>query len=207
MSEIKRESPLIGQSDAIRGAAASGEAGVTLFERPFLGHIVLRGRSEEPVFAAACRQVLGIEPPSAPNTVVEGEGVVACWQRPTQWLILCEGDTLQGRLDGLRQALGETHSGVIDESGGQTLIAVSGDRAADVLAKGTTLDLHPRAFGAGRCAGTLLAKSQAFIRVVEPGRSFEVVVRRSFADYLWQWLRDAAQEYDCRVLEPVPRLA
>jgi sarcosine oxidase subunit gamma len=207
MSEIKQESPLVGQAEAVRGANARGQGGVTLCERPFLGHIALRGNGNDSRFITVCAGVLGVEPPVAPNTVVEGRDVAVCWLGPSEWLVLCAADAQQSWLDGLRKALAEIHSAVVDLSGGQTLIAIGGDHAADVLAKGTPLDLHSRAFGTGRCARTLIAKSAAFIRVIEPGQAFEVVVRRSFADYLWQWLRDAADEYGCQVLAPQPSLA
>src|SRR5699024_3619134 len=118
------------------------------------------------------------------------------------WLILTEGDACRKWLEALREALADVHSGVVELSGGQTLIEIRGEHAADVLSKGTTLDLHPRHFGAGQCTRTLLAKTTAFIRVIEPGQAFEIVVRRSFADYLWQWLVDAAGEYNCTVEPP-----
>lgn len=203
MSDIKRESPLAGQKEALQGNGDKSRdaSGVTLRERPFLGHISLRGHSDDSAFAAACEKVLGVALPTTPNTLVETDDLVICWLRPTEWLILTEGDACQQWLDALRQALADVHSGVVELSGGQTLIEVRGEHAIDVLSKGTTFDLHSRHFGTGQCARTLLAKTTAFIRVTEPGQAFEIVVRRSFADYLWQWLVDAAGEYD-GVAEP-----
>lgn len=200
--EPRRESPLVGQTAAQSGVRAAGEAGVSLRERPFLGHISIRGQADNSAFADACAKTLGVALPTAPNTQVPGDGIIICWQRPTEWLLLCAGDNCQTWIDKLRAALDGVHAGVVELSGGQTLIEVRGAHALDTLAKGTTLDLHPRSFGAGQCARTLLAKTTAFIRVVEPGRAFEVIVRRSFADYLWQWLYDAAGEYNCSVEPP-----
>lgn len=202
MSEIKRESPLVGRSEALRGANLRINGGVSLRERPFLSHISLRGKSDDTTFTDACAQVLGVSLPTAPNTQVEGDGVVVCWMGPTEWLVLAETEAGQGWLDSLRAALNGIHSGVVELSGGQTLIEVRGEHALDTLSKGTTIDLHPRQFGAVRCTRTLLAKTTAFIRVVEPGQAFEIVVRRSFADHLWQWLRDASHEYGCAVEPP-----
>lgn len=202
MSEHSMQSPLIDRAEAVHGQGGPADAGVVLYERPFVGQIALRGAGDDDVFIGACRDTLGVEPPQVPNMVVEGDGVTLCWLRPTEWLLLCEPEARQGWLDRLRGALADVHAGVIDLSGGQTLIAIEGKRAAAVLAKGTTLDLHPRAFGAQACARTLLAKTTALLRVVDAGRSFEIVVRRSFADYLWQWLRDASMEYGCDVRAP-----
>src|SRR5699024_4318089 len=170
--------------EARNGVSASGETGVTLRECPFLGHVSIRGEVDDTAFTAACAQVLGVALPTTPNTQVQGDGITVCWLRPTEWLLLSAGEDVQARIDQLRTALDGVHAGVIELSGGQTLIEVRGAHAMDTLAKGTTLDLHPRQFGADQCARTLLAKTTAFIRVVEPGQAFEIVVRRSFADYL-----------------------
>lgn len=202
MSEIKQESPLAGRAEALHGTGSAAEAGVTLRERPFLGHISLRGKSEDRAFTGACEKVLGMALPAAPNTQVEGDGVIVGWVRPTEWLVLAESEACQQRLDGLRTELGDLHSGVVDVSGGQTVIEVRGKHAVDTLSKGTTLDLHPRSFAAGCCTRTLMAHSTIFIRVIEPGHAFEIVIRRSFADHLWRWLSDCAEEYGCAVGPP-----
>jgi sarcosine oxidase subunit gamma len=202
MSEVKLESPLVGQTEALHGANPEGSGGVILRERPFLGHISIQGKGEDAAFTEACAKTLGLALPTTPNTQATGEDVIVCWLRPTEWLVLTEGEASRAWLDRLRSALEGVHSGVVDLSGGQTLIEIRGEHAVDTLAKGTTLDLHPRRFGAGQCARSQLAKTTAFIRAVVPGQAFDIMVRRSFADYLWQWLYDAASEYDCIVEQP-----
>jgi sarcosine oxidase subunit gamma len=52
------------------------------------------------------------------------------------------------------------------------------------------LDLHPRVFTIGQCAQTHVAKVPVLLRPIAGG--IELVVRRSFADSLWQWLETAA---------------
>lgn len=202
MSEIKRESPLIGREQAVNGAAGQGDSGVTLRERPFIGHIALRGKPDDEAFTAACEKVLGIALPTEPNSQVEGGGIVICWIRPTEWLVLTEGEVRQGWLDALREALNGIHSGVVDLSGGQTLIEVRGPHAFDTLSKGTPLDVHSRSFDTGQCTRTLMAHSTIMLRVVQPGQAFEIIIRRSFADHIWHWLTDCAREYGYSVEAP-----
>ena len=67
--------------------------------------------------------------------------------------------------------------------------------ARDLLAKGCTLDLHPRAFKVGACAQTGLARAGAILHLVDEAPTFEITILRSFADYMWVWLADAAEEY------------
>jgi len=56
-----------------------------------------------------------------------------------------------------------------------------------------SLDLHPDAFAAGRCAQTLLAGVTVIVHRHAGG--FDLLVARSHAEYLWAWLADAAQEF------------
>jgi sarcosine oxidase subunit gamma len=63
-----------------------------------------------------------------------------------------------------------------------------------VLKKSIPLDVHPSQFPVGKVAGTVFAKSTALVR--RSGEdSWELVIRRSFADYIWLWLQDASREY------------
>ena len=94
------------------------------------------------------------------------------------------------------------HTSVTDVTGGQTVITLRGPSARDVLAKGCPLDLHPLVFQPGDCAQTLLGKANVIIRCVDDSPSYELIVRRSFADYAALWLHDAALEYGCAVVLP-----
>ncbi|MET7655934.1 sarcosine oxidase subunit gamma family protein, partial [Streptomyces sp. NPDC005486] len=83
-------------------------------------------------------------------------------------------------------------------SGGQdpSGMCVSPSRTRDLLAHGCSLDLHPRAFGPGRCAQTTLARTQIVLVARDETRAgFWVLVRSTFAGYLADWLLDAATEY------------
>ena len=78
---------------------------------------------------------------------------------------------------------------------GLVVVRLHGLGARELLARGCTLDLHPRAFPPWRCAQTLCAKADVIIQAVDAGddeAAFDLIVRRSFADYLWRWLADAS---------------
>ena len=64
----------------------------------------------------------------------------------------------------------------------------------ELLEFGCPIDLHPRAFGPGRCAQTLLARANVLIWHVtdEPEDTWRLFVRPSFAAYVAAWLADAA---------------
>lgn len=195
----RRESPLARFGLPARAQAQRADARLVCAERPFLGHINLRGDAGDPRFVAAVAGIVGTGLPIVPNTVSRGGDNVVCWLGPDEWLIM----TPPGREDpiarGLRAALGGFFAAVTEVSGGQTVLQLRGDAARDLLAKGCPLDLHPRAFGVDRCAQSHLAKAPILVRQVDEAPSFEIVVRRSFADYLWVWLEDAASEYQLAI--------
>ena len=133
--------------------------------------------------------LLGVPVP-APNRVATAGERAILWLGPDEYLVVApDGDDVAGL----------TAESVVDVSANRTTIELSGPHARDVLEKGMSIDLHPRAFGPGQCAQTLLARAQVILRQVDsPDASTEptyhVLVRGSFAPYLADWLVDASKE-------------
>ena len=189
------ESPLVRFGLGARASNAAGDAGIFAREHAFLGHINLRGDPQDPRFVAAVREVVGAAPPATPNTVTETEGNTVYWLGPDEWLIVTPGERRAALESGFRNALKDLRVAVTDVRGGQTVVVVHGESVRQLLAKGCPLDLHPRAFDIGQCAQSHLAKAPILIRHLDRRSHFEIIVRRSFADYFWLWLEDAAAEY------------
>ena len=194
MSEaMRRESPLVARIEAdlpVRTAAES----VQLQERAFLGHINLRCDPLDAALTGAIEAALRCTLPRTPNTfVVAPAGLKVLWLGPDEWLVLTEQNREAAEADALRRAAGDGFATVIELGAGQTVIEIAGARAREVIAKGCPLDLHPRVFGAGRCAQSRLARTTVTLLQVDDAPTFELIVRRSFADYLWQWLEDACR--------------
>ena len=200
MSEgARQESPLVQFLAARRSASRPEDAGVYLCERPFPGQLNVRGDPSDHAFLDAVEGVLGLGLRLEPNTVSEGDELSAMWLGPDEWLVLTPPGREVDTALALRDALGSLFASVTDVSGAQTVINVSGARARDLLQKGCSADLHPRVFGPGRCAQALIAKAGVTVRQLDDSPSFDLIVRRSFAEYLALWLEDAAQEYGVAV--------
>ncbi len=166
-------------------------------EKSFLGYINLRGRPDNTAFLAGVLKVLGCEPPTAPNTLVESAGYRIYWLSPDEWLVI----TPTGQQDRLKHdllaALDGVFASVVDNSSGLTTIHVSGENAAALLATDCPLDLHPEEFKPGQCAQTRLARAGMTLSpLADDATGFEVIIRRSFADYLLRWLQDAAIAFE-----------
>lgn len=192
-SGLRRVSPL----SHLAGPLEAGPAEVGLREVPYVAKVNLRADGTGPA-AARIASALGAPLPVRPNTVTRGSAadLEILWLGPDEWLVLAP-DGAQGRLAGeLRAALDGEVGSVVDVSAQQTVIELTGPRAREALAKGCSLDLHPRAFGPGQCAGTLLGRAGVTLLPREGSDpTYWVLVRATFAAYLAEWLLDARREY------------
>ena len=80
----------------------------------------------------------------------------------------------------------------MDLTGGLVSIELGGPGAQALLAAGCWLDFHPNVFRDGDVAQTLFGKTDVTVFMTSDAPSYEVIVRRSFAPYLWHWLCHAA---------------
>jgi sarcosine oxidase subunit gamma len=175
------------------GGAAS--AGLIVREEAFLGHLNLRGKAADPRFTGAVGAVMGDALPIVANTLTELNGVTMYWLGPDEWLIVTPDESRRRIEHELRRALASQHFALTDVSGGQTALHLHGSYVRDVLAKGCPIDFHPRVFGIGQCAQSHLGKAPVLIGQIEEQPYFGLIVRRSFAEYVWTWLEAAAEEY------------
>ncbi len=188
---FQQESPLVQIAlDEPRGNAPRIE------EKPFLGYINLRGRSKDTKFLAAGLKVLGCEPPTDANSVIDSGDYRIYWLGPDEWLVVTPAGKQDQVKSDLLAALKGVFCSVVDNSSGLTTIHVSGDNAAALMATDCPFDLHPREFKPGQCAQTRLARAGMTISPLADGSGFEVIIRRSFADYLLLWLQDAALAFE-----------
>ncbi|MDG1115467.1 MAG: sarcosine oxidase subunit gamma family protein [Pseudomonadales bacterium] len=179
-------------SPLVRGdrRAISGPAPIGVTER-MMGHLILRGSPE--ALSTAVVQSLGLALPAAPLTSSVEGAVCIRWLGPDEWLLTLPTEALAQTEVDLRQ-VGGAEIALVDVSGGQTLLLIEGDSATQVLMKSTSYDVGLQNFPAGKVVTTTFAQAQVVLRRVNDV-TFELVLRRSFADYLWAWLRDAATEY------------
>jgi sarcosine oxidase subunit gamma len=184
-----RRSPLDTYAD--RFAGAGGRTGaVALAELPFRTQLTIRVQPGT-VTADALEGALGVALPVDPGSTRGADNLDVLWMGPDEWLVVAEEGALPpaARLE----AAAGPDATVVDVSGQRAIVALGGDAARELLAKGCALDLHPRTFAPGACASTLIARTQATLLARE--EEYWILVRASFAAYLAEWLLDAAHEY------------
>lgn len=171
------------------------ESVLAIKEHAFLGHVNIRGDSDNPKFKAAVKSVLKLALPTSANTFVEKGGNTALWLGPNEWLIVTPEDNCAELISNLKAKTTKVFSAITDVSGANTVLEVSGDKAQALLLKGCPLDLHHRVFNVGQCAQTVIAKTSMTLWQTSEDPIYKFIIRRSFADYLGLWLLDAAKEY------------
>lgn len=165
-------------------------------EIPFQGFLNLRGKPDNSEFLAAVKKVIGCSLPLEANTVVISGDFKIYWLGPDEWLVVTPTEQQTKLQSELKLALDDVFSSVVDNSSGLTLLNITGDNAANLIARDCPLDLHPGVFKVGQCKQTRLAKAGATIAPLQDGSGFELVIRRSFADYLLLWVQDALIEFE-----------
>lgn len=156
--------------------------------------INLRGDATDAKFCKAVEGALGQPLPLEPNTTTRGAHCVY-WLGPDEWLISTGRGKREQVLVRLADSLSGLHVAVNDVTGGNVVLQLKGAQTRNLLAKGCTLDLHPSEFAVGSCAQSGLAKANVLLGLADDAPTFDVIVRRSFADYTVKWLQHAGREY------------
>lgn len=115
---------------------------------------------------------------------------------PSIWLAVLPPQAPMPQVLSLAGASGRAFEAALDVSHAWTRIAIAGTMATEFLAKGSALDLHPRVFRPGACAVAGFAGLRTILWRAFDQPRFDLFVGRSHAAGLFDWLDDAAAEYE-----------
>ncbi len=193
MAELLRTHPLEARHPLMAWSTAferlPDTVGITV--EPFVAMVDVRLGA----VGAEASAALGVALPTAPNTWVPAGTGRAVWLGPDEWLLSSTEtpDELEARV---RAAVLPLGGSATDVSAQRIGLRLTGARVRDVLAKGCSIDLHPRVFGRGSSAQTGLGQAGVVLLALsDAGDDYVVLVRSSFAGYLADWLLDAALEF------------
>jgi sarcosine oxidase subunit gamma len=176
--------------------ARSTLEGVTLpkgvVERPFLAAVDIRLDPRDTGLVARVGSALGVDLPMTANTVNgDAEQRHVLWLGPDEWLVVDAPGSAPAIESVIQAASGDAFVTTVDVSATRTALELSGPGARELLESGTPIDLHPRAFGPGRCAGTVQARNTVLIHQLTDEPRYRIWVRPSFARYLAVWLLES----------------
>ena len=175
---------------AIRHPAQAGQEfsapSVKLVVLPPAHRISLRAPAAS---VAALSGVLGLTLPQKPKASASKGSRTALWLGPDEWLVIDDGarDPLEdcASVEALHSAVGISHRNVA--------VSVTGPGAANTVNAGCPQDLSLAAFPVGACSRTILGKVEVVLfRTGED--AFRVEVWRSFSDYAFTLLSEAARD-------------
>ncbi|MGY1692978.1 sarcosine oxidase subunit gamma [Geodermatophilus sp. SYSU D01105] len=188
MAELLRTHPLEAWSSAFERLPDT----VGIAAEPFVAMVDVRLGTVGAEAAAA----LGVDLPTAPNTWVPTGTGRAVWLGPDEWLLTSTTESPEDLEARVRAAVRPLGGSATDVSAQRIGLRLTGARVRDVLAKGCSIDLHPRVFGRGSSAQTTLGQAGVvLLGLSDTGDDLVVLVRSSFAGYLADWLLDAALEF------------
>ena len=174
--QFSRELPLAGMMH--------GGPGVSISAAPEANRINLRAGDDA---LAGLSKALGVTLPKKPKTSASKDRRHALWIGPDEWLVIDEAGDPAADCAEVKAA----HSAV-DVSHRNTAILVSGPFAADVINAGCPQDLSLEIFPVGACSRTVFGKIEIVLyRTAED--AFRVECWRSFSDYAFEFLKDAAK--------------
>ncbi|MES0027368.1 sarcosine oxidase subunit gamma [Mesorhizobium sp. M0040] len=177
--------PSVERRPALAGQSLSA-AGVTLAVLPPAERISLRAPEAS---IAALSKALGVVLPQRPKTSAAKAGRTALWLGPDEWLVIDESgkDPLVdcAKISELHSAVGISHRNVA--------ISVTGPAAAATINAGCPQDLSLGAFPVGAASRTILGKVE-IVLVRTAADAFRVECWRSFSDYVFTFLSEAARD-------------
>jgi sarcosine oxidase subunit gamma len=191
MTNVTLESPLVNIARLGKRELVVDGRSCLLDEIALLDMLNLRGDASDPAFAAAVLAACGLALPVLANTASVGAERQLFWLGPDEWLLKTATGSGEAIEVALRTALAGKHFSVVQVGSGNTTFSLQGAAAADLLSRGCPLDLHARSFADGSLAQSHIAKANVVLYCLKAESSFEITVRRSFAEYLFLWLCEA----------------
>ncbi|RUV68092.1 sarcosine oxidase subunit gamma family protein [Mesorhizobium sp. M5C.F.Cr.IN.023.01.1.1] len=177
--------PSVERRPALAGHELSA-TGVTLAVLPPAERISLRAPDAS---VAALSKALGVTLPQKPKTSAAKAGRTALWLGPDEWLVIDEvgKDPLAdcAEVTVLHSAVGISHRNVA--------ISVTGPAAAVTINSGCPQDLSLDAFPVGAASRSILGKVE-IVLLRTASDAFRVECWRSFSDYVFTFLSEAARD-------------
>ncbi|RTM01302.1 MAG: sarcosine oxidase subunit gamma [Hyphomicrobiales bacterium] len=174
---------------------AQGDAGVSLTEiRNFDLVQVMARRGWAAEMAKAAKARFGVAAPETPKAVDAADATLI-WSGPDQFLVLSKGGRYT--VDNLTPIFAGSAS-LSDQSHARALISVAGDKARTMLAKLSSIDLHPGVFAVGAAAATSMDHTSVTLWRGDDRNGeavLNLLVFATFAESLWHTILDSAAEY------------
>ncbi|MCG8648505.1 MAG: hypothetical protein MI861_01655 [Pirellulales bacterium] len=181
------------------GSHTGGLPDVTVQERRNVAQYQIIARKDTATqLARAVARMLGRKTPLSPLEGGSNNGIFIGATGPFEYWAAAESKTAQKALGKPGGAIHKAAS-VFDQSAGRAVIRISGKCAADLLAKGTALDLHAADLPAESASLTAIAHMPAVLIRRHKPECYDISLSVSYAASFASWLLEAIEEFDHRI--------
>ena len=167
-------------------------------EKTPITKINLRGNLENKEFTGKIEKILGMILPNKACDTSKKEKNTTLWLGPNEWLLVSNDEiTKETNTYELEQVLfdsiNKTNLGAVTNVTDHfTVFSLSGSNVFEVLSKACPFDFDSKVFGDNKVVQTIINHIDVTIHR-KSENDVDLYVRRSFAGYLWDWLKDSAK--------------
>jgi len=166
-------------------------------EKSPIAKINLRGNPENKEFVSKIGKILGMILPKESCETSTKEKITSLWLGPNEWLIVSNDiiskETNIYELENiLFDSISKTNLGSVTNVTDQfTIFNLSGFNTFKILSKSCPFNFESNNFGDNKVVQTILNHIDVTVHK-KNNEDVDLYVRRSFADHLWNWLKDSS---------------
>jgi sarcosine oxidase subunit gamma len=180
------------------GKCPNGTAGVKVEQCKGLSLVLITVRkATRDACIRKLKAAYDLDPPVTAK-IAQGRDLSLLWHGRDSWLAVArEKPDLESEL---RTAVGGLSS-IVDLSDARIVLRISGVAVRALLAKGLSIDLHPRMFKLGDTAMTMLSHVAIQIWQIDEHPTFDLAIPRATARDVFHWLTVSAAEFGLAITE------
>ena len=166
-------------------------------EKTPIAKINLRGNLNNIEFVTNAEKILEMPLPKGVGDTSAKEKITLLWLGPNEWLLVSNFEIAketniyeleQVLFDGISKPNLGAVTNVTDHF---TIFSLSGTNIFKILCKGCPYDFESKNFSDNKAVRTIINHIDVTIHRKNKN-NIDLYVRRSFANYLWNWLKDSA---------------
>ena len=166
-------------------------------EKTPIAKINLRGNLNNIEFVTNAEKILEMPLPKRAGDTSAKEKITLLWLGPNEWILVSNFEIAkEANIYELEQVLFDGISkpnlgAVTNVTDHFTIFSLSGTNIFKILCKGCPYDFESKNFSDNKAVRTIINHIDVTIHRKNKN-NIDLYVRRSFANYLWNWLKDSA---------------
>ena len=158
---------------------------ISLQQNEFIGKLNLRVKENDLKAREVIENYFNYILPKLSGEVSGNDEGRVLWLGPNEYLILCSDENKSNIINNLKEKLKESFYALTDVSDYYLTMRLSGPKSIEVLSKACPLNFEKNLLKKDSCAQSYISKATVLIDRLSDEPVFDISVRWSFAEYLW----------------------